>query len=247
MENVEINIPPIIYKYINLKNGLKILIDKTIKLSCPDTFNDPFDFSNDLLKFKVSKEYAADLVNRNFQNDPRAERRIKIRKLLTDPNIDNITDNSKTKQKSNYRVSCFSGIKDEILMWSHYADKHTGICIGISMSPNTPDYFVLPVNYTIDFNPPDFLTETEKSLRYWMTTKYQKWDYEEEYRMINILGFELATIKQNSIQEIIFGCKVDEKVITETTKLLTKNGYDLNIISKMKKSNSRFELKQVKI
>ena len=74
--------PSVIYKYINLENGLKILLENRIKLSRPDTFNDPFDFSNDLLKITVTKEYATDLVNRNYPHESRVERRQKIKKLL---------------------------------------------------------------------------------------------------------------------------------------------------------------------
>jgi len=244
MKTHEIDIPSVLYKYINLENGLKILLDKTIKLSCPESFNDPFDFSNDLLKFKVTKEYATNLVNRNFPYETRIERRLKIKKLCTDPNIDSITNDSKNRQKLKYRVSCFSGIKNEILMWSHYADKHYGICIGMSILPATSDYFIHPVNYTINFDPPDFQKETEKSLTYWMTTKYQKWEYEDEYRLINIRGLDFASIKQDAIKEIIFGCKMEENVIKETTNILIKHGYDLEIISKMQKSIDSFELVQ---
>lgn len=48
-------------------------------------------------------------------------------------------------------VSCFSEKPDDMLMWSHYAEKHTGICVEYDFSKlftSVPNSLLLPVSYT---------------------------------------------------------------------------------------------------
>jgi hypothetical protein len=245
--NKDNDIPLILYKYINLEDGLKILLNQTLKLSSPSVFNDPFDFSNSLIDYKISKEYAKDLVERRFNSDSRKEKRAKARELQKSHKMQPVFDDGITKHKERFRVSCFSKIKDEILMWSHYADKHKGICIGLKIPLVSNDFFTLPVNYTIEINPLDFNADRTKSIKYWMTTKYKKWIYEEEYRIINDQSTEIINIDTGWVQEIIFGCSIDNELMLETIDSLVKKGYDKNIMRKMEMEKLKFSLKEEKI
>ncbi len=81
---------------------------------------------------------------------------------------------------------CFSESWKNPVLWSHYADKHRGICLGFDVS----DEYTLPVIYSkervqISFknNDPeqglslDFVNEM-------LQTKYDHWFYEQERRML---------------------------------------------------------------
>jgi len=79
---------------------------------------------------------------------------------------------------------CFSRSWNNILMWSHYGDRHKGICLGFDV----PDEKMRPVTYvdnvvtTGDLESPS----NEKRVRVvdlLLGAKYQGWYYEEEVRI----------------------------------------------------------------
>ena len=69
-------------------------------------------------------------------------------------------------------------------MWSHYADKHRGICLGFNIN----DDFLKKVNYIekramitvgAEMSAAHVLEELEEFV---LSTKYDHWSYEEEFR-----------------------------------------------------------------
>jgi hypothetical protein len=101
------------------------------------------------------------------------------------------------KLDSEMRYACFATNKNEkaqnieekdmlqnILMWSHYAESHKGICIEYEYSI-TGNHDLLPIKY---------LTKSEindDKLRYGLPEwKQDFWSYESEYRMLAAPGLE---------------------------------------------------------
>jgi hypothetical protein len=83
-------------------------------------------------------------------------------------------------------ILCLSRNWDNLLLWSHYGDSHTGVCLGFDIPQGEPG-----VNYDTDvlYQPnvlpaprrgedlnPDFV---DRLLR----TKHESWSYEQEVRM----------------------------------------------------------------
>lgn len=107
-------------------------------------------------------------------------------------------------------VLCLSTSEcDQILMFSHYADRHKGVCLCFEIDDNSSGDEVEPfhgreVNYkeTIpSFNDPN---QAHMSL----LTKYNKWDYEKEYRVFKIVTSENDRIMQYKLGQLrgaIFG------------------------------------------
>lgn len=57
---------------------------------------------------------------------------------MKDPNLVNTLENAHKKRiLEETGVFCLSEIPDHILMWSHYADSHTGICIKFEATSHT--------------------------------------------------------------------------------------------------------------
>lgn len=81
---------------------------------------------------------------------------------------------------------CFSKKYMNPVLWSHYADKHRGICLAFEV----PDHLLSEVTYAqerleIDFeleakNPSGVSHQTVQKL---LTTKFADWQYENEVRM----------------------------------------------------------------
>lgn len=80
---------------------------------------------------------------------------------------------------------CFSKLWSNPLMWGHYAEKHTGICLGFDV----PDELLAPVIYAkrllkIEVDPKTGEPKpTEKVVNKLLRTKFFDWKYEDEMRL----------------------------------------------------------------
>ena len=94
---------------------------------------------------------------------------------------------SEIKQKISreHGVICFSKNWNNPLLWSHYADKHLGICLGFDV----PDELILQISYDgerlllhIRRQAINGSLDRAFMLRL-LSTKYRDWEYEDEVRM----------------------------------------------------------------
>lgn len=90
------------------------------------------------------------------------------------------------KEETNATIGalCFSRSSDNPVLWSHYADKHRGICLGFDI----PDERAHEIKYQgerLRGIEKEFLEgESEILGRKLLTTKFEHWSYENEVRMI---------------------------------------------------------------
>ena len=92
----------------------------------------------------------------------------------------------KKKLTSEYGVICFSRVWSNPVLWSHYADKHRGICLGFDIPKSRLtqiDYkgkrLVSTVERTFSANYID-----QEIMQKILATKYEDWRYEKEFRYI---------------------------------------------------------------
>jgi len=145
-----------------------------------------------------------------------------------------LSDLSETKG-----VLCFSKAWDNPVLWSHYADKHKGICLGIEV----PDKFAITVNYEPkrlqvdirkDFK--DGEIGQEMMLRV-LATKFEGWKYEDEVRVFVNLEESDGTTglyykdfgKDLLLKEVIIGPKCHFNV-SDLKNILTKYKEEVKII-----------------
>lgn len=143
--------------------------------------------------------------------------------------IEEMQEKIKKHFDSKLGVCCFSRSKKEILMWGHYANKHTGICVEYDFTDAyryLPNAFLLPVIYSKKrplvpmakmYDLKDNLNENKtiyKLAPYLIEgfdTKSSKWKDEKEWRLI-FLGNEDMNRKIHfpCITKIITGAKISE-------------------------------------
>jgi len=105
------------------------------------------DYDSQILKYSGITSNLKDSIFKNYLwfsdpadfNDPYCKGKGHTPESLADYFIDNPTYLRNTIQQyansvaSTIGVSCFSQEEDNLLMWSHYADKHKGLCLKFDM------------------------------------------------------------------------------------------------------------------
>lgn len=241
----------IVYKYESFDTALeKIILDNTLMFSKPSTFNDPFDCNEYLLKPQLTEKMLDDALDSLGENLSE-EYRKRLKNNLADP--ERVASILKD-EKEQFKMTCFSRISDETLMWSHYADKHSGICVGFKFPVENQEKFILcGVRYENEIKPIDGATDFLRTSLYWLTTKSERWEYEKEVRTITktIPKNDRQTIEFDSshIKEIIFGCNVKESKITESIARINQSKLkDKGIkFSKMIIDTNSFLLKKIAV
>jgi hypothetical protein len=105
--------------------------------------------------------------------------------------------------QSKLRVTCFTEDGNNPLMWSHYANNHTGVCLKFEPSKDSNfENAIFPVSYT------DALVEAKDSsdLKKCLLTKLDSWSIEKEWRILS--DKESFPFKQEALVGIILGLKV---------------------------------------
>ena len=244
---MDYKLPPlIIYKYTDPETANKILITNTLMFSNPLDFNDPFDCHHAMVDWKLTEEGIVKTVNRAFSKLNRQERRNKIQELSRNKNIAIATyKDAYEKTKGDMGICCFSKNCDNLLLWSHYTDKHKGICIGFSLKPATEYYFIREVEYPIKMVKKNFFTdENVETLKYLVLTKSHYWEYEEEVRAVALNYKGLVDIHPGGVKKIIFGYKSDDSFIQEIHNIVRKNYSHIDIYTKMELDADNFGLKE---
>ena len=152
-------------------------------------------------------------------------------------------------------MGCFSAKNDNILMFSHYADHHRGICLGVDpmkLAETMHDASskiradIRPIWYFNTMPPIDF--ETQPALC--ATCKHDVWSYEEEYRLFltrdrTLLPAGLYSFGPEALISVIFGCRATDECIS-FIKSVTKDITHLRYYRAVREPN-RFGVKLIEI
>lgn len=92
------------------------------------------------------------------------------------------------------------------LMWSHYANSHTGCCIGFELG-DTKKWTKLEVDYKDTLPSCDSLNNIEQVLK----TKSSHWWYEKEVRFIKDKSDKSTSTMPIKIKEIYLGTRMHDK------------------------------------
>lgn len=196
------SLPRALFKYRSLSsiNTYKIFINKELHFSAPKDFNDPFDCKiNALISDK--NEFA-----RSFEKDCS---NVNVASAIE--NRDNINDT--IERVVNKKGICsFSRTKDNILMWSHYANSHRGICLEFDITEDY-EFFTLPINIKYEeFYPEIDVSKTRNNIgEKLLSTKYKGWQYEQEVRIYKNAPGKYK-FNPKSLKAVYFGCKVEDKI-----------------------------------
>ncbi|HPT70759.1 MAG TPA: DUF2971 domain-containing protein [Candidatus Cloacimonadota bacterium] len=226
------------YKYVKWNEyTFDSIKNNTLFFSKPSCFNDPFDFGfyvneSEFHDKTIYDEYGKldeklkDQFHQNFYGYvPYGTLYEDLRQTIIDL----------------FAVCCFSKIKDNILMFSHYSDRHRGICLCYDFDillGEKHEYW--DVEYNNDFpvlDVTDILNRDNVKKIY--ANKAVHWSYENEVRLIEhcterndiklIPEGLLWNYPEKALVEVIIGCKMNGKNIKQLKDLLRSKSHYIEL------------------
>lgn len=190
--------------------SLSDLINNEITVCSPTLMNDPFD--------SIALSWASSDNSKNLGKGFRKTHEFFI------------------ESYNPYKIRCFSknNIEDKnnILMWSHYADNHRGFCIEYTFTPDFIEQrnfknhvfsLILDVDYSNDND--DVLKKFTINTQQAFASKAECWKYENEVRLLYynpdcISKYGMISLGNSLISAIYFGYKCSEDNIRLIKKIL---------------------------
>jgi hypothetical protein len=237
------DIPEHFYKYRPVA-GEKALgwLEQTIERNevywaAPIEFNDPFDCAPRFLAptGKMRKELVRRVAESVAIGRSRAERRNLRRNLRRtskadmEANFENGVD-TVLKESGVYSLSTDPA---SILMWSHYAESHSGVCLRLRGKPLFEQFLTGHwVGYEDERPKLRIGQETQAALlRKLLFTKARAWQYEAEWRMVQYRGQPgIRRLNAGILDGIILGSRVTEAAEQTVLAAIERSGAKIEVL-----------------
>ena len=244
-----------LYKYSAINEWtLKSLENRSVHFTCPNNFNDPFDCRLNIYMNGSDEEWKAHL-NRIGKIDVDLNT-FKEQEILYLENSDTFQLELQNLALDTTRMSCFTTEPNNMLLWSHYANCHRGICLVyqarrydtfLYMEFDEADVTypnnqlasncggIMRVNYS-DTLPPAYnhLKYNRDELAPFLLTKSEDWSYEKEWRMIlpsSALANDDPRLMDGYFMGVIFGLRCTQQDIVRV-KAATPNARYFQSVAK---------------
>lgn len=226
--------PTRLYKYQPLTiQTLANLKQRSVWFSAPAHFNDPFDCAlSGIDPDKVTDAECQDVLDEmlrspgmsaTLQMEMRtADGKVtpKFRESLI-KSLQRAFEDERKVRREQRGVACFSELRDDVMMWSHYADGHRGFCLEFSTA-SEPFSKAFPVSYQDTFphipanvlfrrerNPEEEDETVRKILQAFVLTKAPCWSYEHEWRAMHLQHSMLYTYDWRALTGLYFGAAME--------------------------------------
>jgi hypothetical protein len=251
-------VPPVLYKYQAFTpDSLSNLATRQIWFSRPAQFNDPFDCAIRVDRGPISDpdyqrlfEYlrteSGDPAGFDAHYSPSGSANAKFRDHVQ-TGLDAAFEERKKLMLEKRGVSCFSARNDDVLMWSHYADRHKGFCLGFR-SDAEPFVQARQVDYQAQVpavNPTSLiLDDVHEAFRAMIETKSQHWSYEQEWRLFHMDADKAYGYGAGALESVYLGVSMPERQQLVIGKILDGTGTSLY---RMERDPSQFLIRAVPV
>jgi hypothetical protein len=216
---VALHVPKKLYRYHSISTRTFIGLDKkAVWFSHSSKFNDPYDSSAVFFNGLMHAAWEDEMKKVNT-----TPFEIKQLKKVIKEEEDRLNADFVEKSRDSLRICCFTENKDSVLMWSHYADQHKGICVEYNFSTlpinDVRLKWLYPVVYSkILINISEYLIPDNINPFVFMLSsmhKYRAWKYEKEWRMMIANGVmpDEAYKVMPTPTAIYMGSRIDRDVV----------------------------------
>lgn len=229
-----------LYKYVSFDVDMRVMdiLDKySIMFSPPSRFNDPFDCNPRYLDSPNPRASRPDLFKRIDRSDLSPAKNRILREQAVHRMRAGLKDDS-MRQTILAGVGIVSLTRNpwSVLMWSHYADKHTGFMVEFetrsefSKEQNGHEdrwLVAFGVKYVNERPSVSYWGETDAlDVEKTFTYKSKEWEYEQEERVIKYSGGAGAfPFEPELLTSVIAGSKISEsnfKILKNSIRVANK-------------------------
>ena len=150
------------------------------------------------------------------------------------------------RMESQCFIYCLCAEEDNPILWAHYADSHTGVCIAFD-STTHPFGGACALDYTVDYPTSVFPRTPGEEDRLFMKSALNKsidWKYENEYRLCSVrfdnptwhlnlrwLSPQTAVIDPTAINRIFLGARMPDRRKNEIVNWCRRRRPDIKILA----------------
>lgn len=208
-----------------------VVVRSRLWLSSPSAFNDPFD-SKHFIRIPddvgTIRGAFAKMIREREPKLGYIKRKQRLEQMAMNPamrpsGLREVVDSAQERVISQYGVACFSETARNILMWSHYAAQHRGICLMFETSRDVKVWFrAMAIVYSdrypvLEWRGP--VSEDSSKVIVW---KFKDWAYERERRIVALnAANRFLQFNGDSLTGIILGCRADQAVV-DTVRALAE-------------------------
>lgn len=221
-------IPERLYKYKSLQGESRRHVEQMLRHSqiyfcSPSRFIDPFDSRVHLVFPEDPASYRRYVICllRNFRPDLGPNQRkafaakvVEEKQPEANAELQKAVLTDLQRHVDSLGVFCLSERGDDILMWSHYAGGHSGVCLQFENCVglvDVPKGVPLDVSYSEQLPVLDFVRDSDRRQAVAvLLTKAARWAYEGEWRIVDPAGPGLHTFAPDLLSGVIFGCRTSE-------------------------------------
>lgn len=160
-----------LYKYCRPETA-RLIMKHGLLLQAPDSYNDPFDCLAGVNVWSPKHRFAPDAATIEAAMS-------ELKSLPTQYQLSSYDTHHDMRVSYSSATTCFSEQPDEHLLWSHYGDKHKGICLAFEVA-----------DLNNELHPCAYQSAMPKAAA-WRTDntalaliKGTAWSYEKEWRVV---------------------------------------------------------------
>lgn len=205
----------------------QIIVGSQLWLSSPEDFNDPFDMSAEIMvegTLKERKQRFHEFLKTQRKELSWIQRRQLLPSFVSKPSSEYSANFQREFDRTmrNAGVCSFGIDGKNILMWSHYGARHTGVCFQFEVARDPATFLqAISVEYDQNFPTVNWIKDYEKSIQVVITRKHPNWAYEKERRIVIPGGARRQhPFRPEALTGIILGCRSDEAVVAKLKDLL---------------------------
>lgn len=228
MSEPEVKVPKKFYRYRSMKPEAQLSVERTLfhnelRLAPASGFNDPFDMRGVFTQAavpEVQREECLRLSRKFSLGLTEAQRKIEGDQMMEALSPHCIEASTESMQMmcnhlftATVGVLCLSETGEEILMWSHYADCHEGICLEFD-----GNFELMAEAQQVQYEESRPLMDVHcdsphELLQKHFLTKAKQWEYEQEWRVIRPGGVGVVTFPPEMLTGIIIGARASRSTL----------------------------------
>src|SRR3989344_671032 len=246
-------VPLHLYKYKSFAGEARehtrdLIVNQRLWFPAPRDLNDPFECRPHHVTTATPRErrrYIVGLVKRGHPTMPRHERKRRVRLLDADNPLFHQSMLSATEITLQAAgIFSLSARPLDLLMWTHYADNHRGVCVRFDL-PALVESDHIPFRVTYADERPSCDTILEPTVDWLLKavlTKGAAWRYEQEWRLVRNRGARQAVqLSKPVISGVLLGANVSPGDREAVLQWAAESGRPVGV-GQVKFHPSRYEL-----